>query len=62
MDAVKGFASKHIKDNSDVLLCPAENQIHSLTKNFKIYNKTVFEFVEALSEGGDVKDEIDKKG
>ena len=61
MDAFKCVAANHLKDNSDVLLCPAENLIQSLTENFGSYKKSVFEFVEALSERGDSKDDIDKK-
>ena len=45
MDAVKDVAAKHLKDNSDVLLCPAKSLIQSLTKNFESYKKPVFEFI-----------------
>ena len=48
METVKGIAPKHLKENNDVLLCPAEDLIQRPTKTFKCYKKSVFEFVEAL--------------
>ena len=35
MDAVKDVATKHLMDNNDVLVCPAESLIQSPTKNFE---------------------------
>ena len=61
MDAVKDVATKHLMDNNDVLVCPAESLIQSLTKNFGSYKKSVSEFVEVLSEGGDSKEDIGEK-
>ena len=61
METVKGIAPRHLKDNDDVLLCPAENLIQRLTKSFECYKNSVFKFVEALGEGGDSKDKIDER-
>ena len=61
METVKGIAPRHLKDNDDVLLCPAEDLIQRLTKTFECYKKSVFEFVEALSEGCGSKDKIDER-
>ena len=61
METVKGIAPKHLKENDDVLLCPAEDLIQILTKTFERYKESVSEFVEALGEGGGSKEVIDER-
>ena len=61
VDKVKNVAAEHLKDSSEVLLCPAESMIQSLTKNFESYKKSVFELAEMLGDKGDSKEEIDKR-
>ena len=60
LDKVKNVGAEHLKDSSEVLLCPAESMIQSLTKNFDSYKKSVFELAEMLGETGKSKEDIDR--